>query len=405
MSIPIPIVSNTSVQKTEGIASSPPIPLILSNIFENPKKKPVQGRTANLSYSKYMENPSAIKKYRLDELKSIAKSYRLHITGTKPVLIQRIEGYFYHIKYATLIQRIFRGYIVRVSFSLRGQGYSDRSRCVNETDPCTLETMCEIPREYFFSYADEKNLIYGFNIISLIQLLKTTKKIENPYNREVLSKEIVKNIIRLYKLISIIFPCAESENDVVAPQINEQQIHSVTITHRHAEVQQNRMRINSANDARAIRAPIYEEIVNRLRIMREKNTQTRIIEMFMEIDQLGNYTQSAWFSNLDRREYVRLYRCLYDIWNYRAHLSYEMKRNICIIDDPFHNVFNEAMYYHDISLNRIRDACITVFENMIFTGIDDEHRKLGVLHALRALTLVSVPARHAMPWLYESIAY
>jgi hypothetical protein len=127
--------------------------------------------------------------------------------------------------------------------------------------------------------------------------------------------------------------------------------------------------------------------------------------MFMEIDQLGNYTQSAWFSNLDRREYIRLYRCLYDIWNYRAQLSYEMKRNICIIDDPFHNVFNEAMYYHDISLNRIRDACVTVFENMIYTGIDDEYRKLGVLHALSALTLVSIPARNAMPWLYESIAY
>jgi hypothetical protein len=352
-----------------------------------------------------MENPSVIKKYRLDELKSIAKSYKLHITGTKPVLIGRIEGYFYHMKYTVLIQRIFRGYIVRASFRLRGQGYLDRSKCVNETDPCTLETMREIPREYFFSYADEKGLIYGFNIISLIQLLKTTKKIENPYNREVLSKELVKNIIRLYKLIAIIFPRAEFENDVVAPQINQQQIHSATITHRHAEVQQNRMRLYTANGIRATRAPIYEEVVEKLRIVREKSTPTRIIEMFMEIDQLGNYTQSAWFSNLDRREYIRLYRCLYDIWNYRAQLSYEMKRNICIIDDPFHNVFNEAMYYHDISLNRIRDACVTVFENMIYTGIDDEYRKLGVLHALSALTLVSIPARNAMPWLYESIAY
>jgi len=383
-----------------SMSFSPPISL--SNILE--QCKPPQKKLVELSYTTFLADPSIIKKYKLNELKTIAKSYRLHITGTKPVLIGRIVGYFSQIKYAQIVQRVFRGYIVRVSFKLRGAGYLNRSICVNDTDPCTLEPIDEIPREYFFSYSDEKGLIYGFNIISLIQLLKTAKKIENPYNREVLSKEWVKNIIRLYKLISIIFPRAELENDVVAPHINQQQIHSATITHRHAEVQQNRMR-QTMNPRTLTRAPVYEEIVARLRVIREKTTPTRIIELFMEIDQLGNYTQSAWFSNLDRREYIRLYRCLYDIWNYRAQLSYEMKRNICIIDDPFHNVFNEAMYYHDISLNRIRDACVTVFENMIFTGIDDEHRKLGTLHALSALTLVSVPARNAMPWLYESISY
>jgi hypothetical protein len=36
-------------------------------------------------------------------------------------------------------------------------------------------------------------------------------------------------------------------------------------------------------------------------------------------------------------------------------------------------------------------------------GLDDEHRKLGVFHALSALTVVSIGARSTMPWLYESL--
>jgi hypothetical protein len=48
-------------------------------------------------------------------------------------------------------------------------------------------------------------------------------------------------------------------------------------------------------------------------------------------------------------------------------------------------------------------ACLIVFENMVYSGIDEDHRKLGTFHALSGLTMVSIPARTAMPWLYESI--
>jgi hypothetical protein len=44
-------------------------------------------------------------------------------------------------------------------------------------------------------------------------------------------------------------------------------------------------------------------------------------------------------------------------------------------------------------------------ENLIYSGIDEEYRKIGALHVLSALTLVSSPARIAMPWLYESIVF
>ena len=44
-------------------------------------------------------------------------------------------------------------------------------------------------------------------------------------------------------------------------------------------------------------------------------------------------------------------------------------------------------------------------ENMVYSGVDEDHRKIGALHVLSALTVVSSGARETMPWLYESVAY
>jgi len=42
-------------------------------------------------------------------------------------------------------------------------------------------------------------------------------------------------------------------------------------------------------------------------------------------------------------------------------------------------------------------------ENMVYGTRDIEYRKLGALHLLSILTVVSEEARQSMPWLYESI--
>ena len=125
----------------------------------------------------------------------------------------------------------------------------------------------------------------------------------------------------------------------------------------------------------------------------------------MEIDQLGNYTLSSWFLNLNTSQYIRLYRSFYDIWHYRGQLDRDVKLKICPFGNPFAGIFDRSVYYDEISLEQIKNACLIVFENMVYSGIDDDHRKLGTFHALSALTLVSTPARNALPWLYESVVY
>ena len=143
----------------------------------------------------------------------------------------------------------------------------------------------------------------------------------------------------------------------------------------------------------------YTNIVN----IRNNTIDNRINELFMEIDLLGNYTNSEWFNSLELRDYIRLYRKLYEIWYYRGELSREVQNNICPFYSPFDGIFTRPLLHNEIQLQQIKSACLIVIENMVYSGINEDYRKIGTLHALSALTSVSSGARMCLPWLYESI--
>ena len=121
----------------------------------------------------------------------------------------------------------------------------------------------------------------------------------------------------------------------------------------------------------------------------------------MEIDRLGNYSSSSWFQNLSHMQYIRLYRCIYDIWTFRGQITNEMKRQICPFYEPFDGIFPPGSS-HSISFSDIKKACLLVFENIIYSSPDIEIRKIGALHCLSSLTVVSISARISMPYLYEA---
>jgi len=369
----------------------------IENIFIEVKKPKIIKTSISLFYNEYIKNKTVLKKYKLPELKQIAKSNRLRISGTKGQLIERIEELFNKCTVCIKIQKIFRGYIVKKSFRLRGEGFKNRKMCVNENDFYTLEPLHEIPMEYFFTFkSNDEKFLFGCNIVSLLHLIKNKTSVKNPYNRENININIIQTILKLYNLIKIIYEVPED-----APIINTNTMLTIH---------------NNINDNRVIRESIHRprntvvlsnEIVNertiKLTTMRSKPLPTRIQELFMDIDQLGNYTNYQWFSSLERRDYIRLYRTLHDIWTYRGHLSREMKCKICILEDPFHEIHRERVHFNEASIEVVREVCLKIFENMVYCGIDDEYRKLGTLHALSALTMVSIHARNAMPWLYESL--
>jgi len=364
------------------------------------KKK--KSKSLELNEDNYGLREIPIKEYKLDELKKAAKKYRLLISGNKTALINRLQIHFKQIKNAIIIQKNFRRWIVKATFSLRGPGFKNRKLCVNDTDFVTMEPLDEIPNENFFSYIDSKQFVYGFNITSIIQMIRTKGKFNNPYNREELDKATLKNIKKLFVLCLIIYPEFKNENDFDRNQSNRTTNNTIENTTRHYT---NEFRGNSE-----IITNRYNNLVHviqeKLRVLREKTIEQRITELFIEFDHLGNYTNSSWFSTLDATQYVRLYRCILDIWNYRGQLSYQVKSKICLLGNPFSEITPRTFFTNDsISYERIRNGCLTIFENLIYTGIDEEHRKLGAFHALTALTVVSRDARQAMPWLYESVVF
>jgi hypothetical protein len=367
------------------------------NLKKEKKEKKEEDFSTMLFFHEYGKKNIVLNDYKLVELKQIAKQNKLRISGSKSTMIDRIHEYFTKGIMSSKIQSIFRGYIVRKSFKMRGEGFMNRKLCVNHNDFYSLEPLDEIPFEYFFTFkSNDDKFNFGCNIVSLLHLVKNKSSVKNPYNRETLKIEIIHSIIQTYSLIKLIFG-----TPIDAPDIN---INSIIAIHNN--INNNiliRESIRRPNNNTFINNEIIMERTNKLNTMRAKPMNIRIQELFMEIDQLGNYTNYHWFADLERRDYLRLYRILHDIWSFRGHLSREMKYKICILEDPFHEVARERAYLHDASVMVIKEICLKIFENMVYCGIDDEYRKIGTLHALSALTIVSENARNSMPWLYESI--
>jgi len=146
-----------------------------------------------------------------------------------------------------------------------------------------------------------------------------------------------------------------------------------------------------------------QNIEQKINEINSRPISDRIQELFMEIDQLGNYTDIEWFLQLNKRECFLLYGNLFDTWRYRGQLPYSVKNRICPLGDPFLHVMPTRMRIDDVSEQQLQTGCITVMERLAYTAYDIEDRKLGALHILLALTVVSLPARENMRWLYESM--
>jgi hypothetical protein len=351
-----------------------------------------------LDYVEYCKTNILLTKYKIPELKKIAKHHNIKITGTKPVLISRIKTHFHRIKLAIKIQALFRGFVLRISLKLRGPALKNRTICVNDNDFVSLEPIDEIEIENFYSYTDSKNFTYGFDIGSLAQSLKQKGKLENPYNREKLDTACVNNIKRLHSLSFIVFP--EFKNNHERIIINQR---NARFQNRNYIINTHNDNINYVNRQNVIFTPEQQNRISRLIETRNTSLSQRIINLFMEIDQLGNYTQISWFESLNIDSFVRLYGHLYDIWYTRSQTPREIRVNIC----PFPNPFSNSNYRYltgAYGLDPIKTACVEAFENLVFTGSDDEYRKLGAIYVLIALSMVSTGAREAMPWLYESVS-
>lgn len=295
--------------------------------------------------------------YNISQLKIFTKHYKLKISGNKQELISRLFTYLYFSSYIIKIQKVFRKFLVTKYKNLHGPAHIERKLCTNNSDFITLEPIEEICFHQFFSFKDIDGFIYGFDINSLHNLfLKTEYK--NPYNRNEIPSYVLKNIKKIIKISKI-------------------------------------LNIN-------INLIIEDDTQN---LSNEKNIELRALSLFQNIDALGNYSNPNWFLSLSRNNLVKFIRELADIWNYRAQLQNQIKRNIC---PPYGNpfVYLNFIYIHtEENLWNVKKVILEVIEKLVNSGVDRDSKSLGAFYVLGTLTLVNNDAATCLPWLFHSFCH
>jgi hypothetical protein len=298
--------------------------------------------------------------YSIKQLKTIAQNFKLKISGIRSELVNRIYIYLRLSNFIIKIQKIFRGFLVRQYNLYHGPSRLNRSLCTNNTDFISMEDIALIPYNQFFSFKDVDGFIYGFDILSLYNLIhKSGKpKVKNPYNRNDIPDFVFKylaSIIRISKILNINIETI-IEDDKTSFSL-------------------------------------------------QKIVELRSLELFQNIDYLGNYSNCLWFLSLNRIELIKFMRELCDIWNFRAQLSSEIKRNICPpYGDPFRH-FGLSYINHESDLFLVKKYILEVLEKFVNSGVDTDSKSLGCYYVLGALTLVNQNAALALPWLYQSFSY
>ena len=234
--------------------------------------------------------------------------------------------------------------------NLRGEGYIDKGKCNNDTDFFTYDGINDIEEKYFFSYKDNNNFIWFFDIRSFNKLIEMNQN--NPYTREEIPRNVKKNAENLSKHINL-----TEEDDLVN------------------------------ND---------DLILTRKQIIKQKT-----IDIFSEMEQFGYGCNINWFLELNLRRLRNLYKNLEDIWNYRLNLSYETKSRI---SPPNGVVFNIPI----VEINSITGVLqlqeIILNEVMKFNNaVTDEDKKLGYMYFLLGLGLVSRECYEVHQWIIHAV--
>jgi len=298
--------------------------------------------------------------YSLRQLKSILKYFKLKISGNKTELLTRLYSHLHFSSQIVKIQKIFRGVLVRTYFKLHGPAAFNRKLCTNSDDFITMDPLEELSFHQFLSYKDLDGFIYGFDIASLFNLFVKNKNGENntnPYNRNTIPESIIVNIRKIIRLSVIL-----------------------------------NISINLC----------YED--ETVSMSNEKTIELRALSLFQKIDALGNYSNFQWFLSLNKVKLIKYVRELANIWNYRAQIEMQVKRNICPPNgDPFRNL---NMHYigSEQDVNNIRKVVLEVLEKFVNNGIDKDSKALGACYVLGALTIVNDEAATSLPWLFQSFS-
>jgi len=295
--------------------------------------------------------------YNLKQLKQMAKEHKLKLSGNKTEILLRIYSYLYLSKIVVKVQKIIRGCLQRKYDNSHGPGFKNKSLCVNNFDFLSMDELTTIKNEQFFSFKDKDGFIYGFDILSLYNLIyKSNGAVKNPFNQQPISSKIIENFRSLLRLSKVLKIKISTELSDVTKNVSD-----------------------------------------------KKSVELRAVTLFQNINSLGNYSDVQWFLTLNRHQLIRFIRELVDIWQYRANITIEVKKAICY---PSGNPFQRLPPFNNLHIlenfDDLRKIILDIIEKLVNSGIDNDNKCLGAYYVLSAITLVNQDAATSLPWLYEA---
>ena len=226
----------------------------------------------------------------------------------------------------------------------------------NETDFYNLDSITNIPKEYFYEYTEDGKY-YAFDIRTLNDYLNSCNSFEgykNPYTHVDISLDIVDDIRRKYK-----------------------------------SLEKNGCPVNNYKDQNAIDT--------------DKELEWRCLGIFQKINELGHYSEYKWFWDLNLKKLKSMYAGLEDLWNYRLYLKKEQHHKILPKYKPFK--INTVSGFNNIdNLTNARTILLDEIEKFITFGKPDgksgnDNKYTGSIIVLTALVEVSKQAAEILPHL------
>jgi hypothetical protein len=296
--------------------------------------------------------------YKTEQLKEICSVYNLRKTGNKSLMVNRIYNFLKYGSYATKLQRVSRGFIQRNFNKNSGPALFNKSLCINDSDFLSMEPLAEIKYPQFYSIKDSDKFVYGFDVISLYNLLiKDGTNATNPYTRSEMPSNLLKQLKTHIKISKLL--CKD---------------------------------------------PIKIEIQNDMEhLSGEKQMELKALDLFQHINSLGNYADQSWYMNMNRMNIIIFMRELFDVWTYRSQITNDTRHMIYPLGNPFIHINTHDMGNH--STMNLKKMGIVLIENLTTKGINTDSQSLGAFYVLGALTLVNSEARNSLPWLYQSFLH
>jgi len=239
-------------------------------------------------------------------------------------------------------------------------------QCTNKDDFCSLDPLDTIPKRLLFTYQDNDGFIYGFNLLSFLELLSGTDQPLNPYTRKPIARNVINRANKYYRILA-------NWSKVDEPDVLDQRPGQLIIQQT------------------GVRLSFKERIKHRLQ------------NVFQKINYLGYQTNIDWILDKPVAILITFIKTLARNWSYQLGLSDDVKHRLLAPADMqvFETLVNDAYRKGNqlghSSSQYIMNRILGVLEPLINNPADPNSAALLVLYSLYYIDPRRVS--NANPWM------